>query len=85
MTNTERKYKKAFMALLEDYRGDVWERAVHNYCHGACPFMDMFDIGCPGRVQGHECGIAFADYNYNRCREAIFKWYVEKANGCLRD
>lgn len=81
MTDTERRYKAAFMALLEDYQNDVCEYDSYDYCYNCCPSRSEFYNGCPGHTLSEEDGFVTSDFDFDKCREAIFKWYVEKANG----
>lgn len=83
MTDTERKYKAAFMALLEHYRHDVYEYDYYDYCHSCCPFRDEFDNGCPACVyeEYHDSDYDAYEIDEDKCREEIFNWYVEKAIG----
>lgn len=81
MTDTEKDYKAAFMALLKDYQHDVYEYDYYDYCHSCCPFRDEFNNGCPGHTLYEEDGFVTSNFDFDKCHEEIFKWYVEKANG----
>lgn len=78
MTDKE-KYKAAFMKLLDDYQFDIDVSIEHdlgnNYCYRYCPFWEAYRNGaCPARIQDNE-----EDYitNDDKCRDAIFNWYLE--------
>lgn len=69
MTDTERKYKAAFMDLLASYADDVNEltETQASYCSDCCPLI----CNCPFNHDPEQ------DYD---CAEEIFKWYVENSN-----
>ncbi len=66
MTSTEKKYKAAFMDLLQQYAEDVIEFSENSrsYCGDSCPIIGA----CPFRNKA----------NFD-CYEEIFKWYVENS------
>lgn len=92
MTDTEKKFKVAFMILLEHYQTNIsdaleWDEA-NNFCTRYCPFASApGERDCPALVCEEYYNSDYDAYEVDKdkCREEIFKWYVEKANGCLRD
>lgn len=86
MTDTEKDYKAAFMALLENYQNDIGEFGdeANNYCTRCCPFASPpGERDCPACVyeEYHDSECDAYEIDEDKCREEIFKWYVEKANG----
>ena len=80
MTDNEKKFKAAFMALLDDF-----EAGCFGYNGGFC------EEWCPFKHKGERCPFpdeSFAeDYtsewkplSKQNCGEKIFNWYLENGN-----
>ena len=72
MTDTEKKYKAAFMSLLSDYASNIVDSV----------YIDSFCQVCP--LQKHQwggCSLGLEDKDApDTCREQIFNCYVENEN-----
>ena len=86
MTDNEKKFKAAFMALLDDYQNGIGDATEHdianNYCNRYCPFARGGKDYCPAMVSEEYFDCEQDEYHTNedKCRESIFNWYLERSN-----
>ena len=80
MTDTEKKFKDAFMALLANYQHDIGEVTEHQqtFCDYSCPLGKSFTDSCK-RIFGED-----ADPTNEQCAEAIADFYAADWN-CGKD
>ena len=76
MTDTEKKFKSAFMALLDDMECACLDipRPKSDFCSNWCPFGDK----C--LVPSDEFEEDWEPLSKKSCAEAIFNWYMENSN-----
>lgn len=72
MTDTEKDYKTAFMALLENYRDDISKVTEHQqtFCDYSCPLGKRFTDSCK-RIFGED-----ADPTAEQCAKVIADFYT---------
>lgn len=71
MTNTEKKFKAAFMTLLSDYASNIVDLIYRESFCDVCPLQ---------KHQWGDCSLDLKDKDDpDACREQIFKWYVEES------
>lgn len=71
MTDTEKKYKAAFMSLLSDYASNIVDLIYRESFCDVCPLH---------KYQWGGCSLGLEDKDDpDTCREQIFKCYTENA------
>lgn len=68
MTDTEKKFKAAFMLLLGDYDSNIRDLIYRESFCDVCPLHDP----------QNDCIVGIlSDDDSDSCREHIFNWYLE--------